>query len=195
MISANFFKNGVSLKLVIIALLSYYTLFFVAYVIPSPISKIITEHIPMNRVLDLQKDGFSTEEATSFFSVLGENGRSVYLRNLWSIDLIMPSLSAFSFSLLMYFITTRISFLHPRFRLLSIIPFVTAVFDYTENSIITIEVLRYPQISGIAIHIAEVCTRLKWIFISVTFYVSVLLILLLTTTMVFNYFKKGEKRV
>jgi hypothetical protein len=147
MASINIDKNGVSLKLVIIALLSYYTLFFVAYVIPSPISKVITEHIPMDRVLDLKKDGYSTEEATSFFSMLGENGRSAYIRNLWSIDLIMPFLSALSFSLLIYFITTRVTFLHPRFRLLSIIPFVTAVFDYTENAIISFEVLRYPQIS------------------------------------------------
>lgn len=113
----------------------------------------------------------------------------MYIRNLWTIDLIMPFLSALSFALLIYFITTRIQFLHSGFRLLSFIPFVTAILDYTENIMITFEVLRFPQISELSISIADICTRLKWNSISATFIILVMLILFLTGTKIFNYFK------
>lgn len=68
MTSALFFKKWVNLRLVISALLLYYVIAFTVYIFPSPISRIILENIPMDQVLDLQKDGFSTEEATAFFS-------------------------------------------------------------------------------------------------------------------------------
>jgi hypothetical protein len=145
----------------------------------------------MSQVLDLQKDGFSTDEAATFFSVLGEKGRSVYIRNLWTIDLIMPLLSAVAFSQLIYFITTHIRFIHSGFRVLSFIPFVTAILDYAENIMITFEVLRFPQHSNLLISIADICTRLKWNFISATHFISVLLILFLTGTKMLNYFNKN----
>lgn len=191
MMNAELVKKMVTGKRVLISLMIYYSFFVIMYLPFSPVSRMILKHIPVERVLDLQKTGYSEMEAEAFLHDLGELGRSAYIRNLWTVDLVFPFLAAISSIALILYCVYRIrgkSYL----SLLVLVPVSVAVLDYAENILITISTLTYPDSMSTIVRVASVCTRLKWIGISMGSLISVVLLLLLLFVIILRKIGAGK---
>jgi NAD dependent epimerase/dehydratase family enzyme len=102
-------------------------------------------------ILDM-RPGYSEVEAYGLFDVLGDSGRSAYLKLLWTIDLVLPML----FGL---FLSAAIQL--GAFRRLKWVPFAGAGLDYAENVAITVLLTGYPSHHPGVVRMASVLTLLK----------------------------------
>jgi hypothetical protein len=161
---------------VIVTLGLYYSFFVLFYLPVSPVSGVVLKNITIEQVPDLQKNGYSTEQVEKFINICGDKGRTDYLRNLWTLDLIFPLLSAVSTLLLMLYCLKRIG-LMKRLGLIVLVPVVVMMADYAENIFITIIMSNYPNRMEGLVFISSICTRIKWIGINVGFIVNVILVI------------------
>jgi len=102
-------------------------------------------------LLDM-RPGYTPDAAHHLFDVLGDTGRSAYLKLLWTVDLLLPAL----FGL---FLSSAIR--RGAFRAWHAIPFVAAACDYAENITITVLLLRYPMDEPALAQLASVFTVTK----------------------------------
>lgn len=179
-------------RLVIVMLLIYYGLFFTAYIIPSPVSKGILGVIKMEEVLDLKQTGYSHDETMEYMNKLEKKGRSVYLRNLWTVDFFIPLVSAVSFFMLIFYCVNRTFGKRQWLLLLSLIPFFTLFFDYSENFLLTLTIMGYPNVSVTHTSIASFCTRAKWLSINVVFIVSIVMVIVFIICSLYRKIRKVQ---
>lgn len=107
----------------------------------------------------------------------GESGRSFYILQRWTFDLIWPIVYfafIFSLSALLY---TSIGLSKMNRWILSF-SWISIGFDYLENSMVSIVMARYPSPTWIIADLAGTATSLKWVFLSLSFLVLFLLIVL-----------------
>lgn len=106
----------------------------------------------------------------------GPTGRAAYIRARFTFDLVFP---------LVYtaFLVTAISWLVKRANLawgrwgrLNLLPVAGMLFDFLENISAATVMSTYPQTTAVLDHLAGVFTLIKWVFISSSFVVLVLLI-------------------
>jgi hypothetical protein len=106
----------------------------------------------------------------------GPAGRSAYIRARFTFDLIFP---------LVYtaFLVTAISWLVKRSDLawgswgrLNLLPVAGMLFDFLENISAATVMSRYPQTTPLLDHLSGVFTLIKWVFISGSFVVLIVLI-------------------
>jgi len=102
-------------------------------------------------LLDM-RPGYTPDDAYHLFDVLGQSGRSAYLRLLWTIDLLLPAL----FGL---FLSSAIG--RGAFPATRSIPLLAAVCDYAENITVTTLLLRYPLHQPPLVQLASVFTVTK----------------------------------
>ena len=102
-------------------------------------------------LLDM-RPGYPQDAAYHLFDVLGQTGRSAYLKMLWTVDLLLPAL----FGL---FLASAIR--RGAFRAWHSIPLVAAACDYAENITITILLLRYPMHEPAVAQLASIFTVTK----------------------------------
>jgi hypothetical protein len=102
-------------------------------------------------LLDM-RPGYSPDAAYHLFEVLGQTGRAMYLRLLWTVDLLLPGL----FSLFLSSVIRR-----GAFHAWHVIPLIAAACDYAENITITILLLRYPMDEPAFAQLASVFTVTK----------------------------------
>jgi hypothetical protein len=102
-------------------------------------------------LLDM-RPGYTSGDAYHLFGVLGQTGRSAYLKLLWTVDLMLPAL----FGL---FLSAAIR--RGAFRTLHLVPLLGAACDYAENITITILLLRYPTQEPGLVQLASLFTVVK----------------------------------
>jgi hypothetical protein len=102
-------------------------------------------------ILDM-RPGYTPAAAYELFDALAQAGREAYLTLLWTVDLILPML----FGLFLSAVMRR-----GRFRAWSWLPLLGAAFDYAENLLITLLLLRYPERLETTVHIASTFTLIK----------------------------------
>ena len=92
------------------------------------------------------------------------SGRTLYLVNDWTMDLIYPLV----YSLLFAFLLTMVlrSAFPPGSPLqrMQLLPFMMMIFDYLENLSISLLLVQYPTQSFLLARIASIFTTLKWCF-------------------------------
>ena len=104
---------------------------------------------------------YTAYQVYRLFSSYGDEGRSLYLWHLLLFDFVYPVLFAFTFSVLLAYLSERLFHNVGRFRYLYLIPFAAILLDYLENAGILTMLLNYPtQMAGVVI-IANVITMLK----------------------------------
>lgn len=127
------------------------------------------------RILDLMPTGYDAEYVTTFFDLLGEEGRNAYLFNQLPLDLIFPLLSGISFCLITAWLLRQIKKLETNLFYLCYLPVIAGLFDYFENfSIITL-LVEYPDISENMVKLSSVFSIIKSSFTTV--YMIIIIIL------------------
>lgn len=169
MISKKMFKLAEKKTLIIIIVIF---LLFLAFVLP--------------RVSQYTKDnvGESSPDLSFFYSAddlyemaetYGIEGRRIYVMLRFTFDLVFPIL----FTLFLTALLARMLDAFPaesRIRNLIFIPIGGALFDYLENIGAAIVVGRFPAESDVIAHITPYFTLLKWLLISISFLLIVILI-------------------
>lgn len=153
--------------------------------------------LPMQSEQAASTSGDTGSPDTSFFynadslyemaEAYGEAGRSAYIRARFTFDIIWPLVYTL-------FLATTISWTFGRafmpgtvWRKLNLAPLLGALFDYLENISAALVMYRHPLQTPVVDSLAGVFTLLKWFFISGSF----VLLLLGIVMVVWNWIRKG----
>ena len=129
---------------------------------------------------------YTPQELYDIAEVYGPEGRNAYLYARWTFDLVYPLVYGF-------FLVTSISWLFGRvfpatspLQLANLVPVLAVLFDFLENTAVSIVMFRFPQPTEFFAWLAPLFTLLKWGFVSASF------ILLLVGLLGFfwNWFKR-----
>jgi len=118
-------------------------------------------------MLDLQLF-YTPQIVYSLFDRLGEAGRSEYLREIWTVDLILPALACAFLAAALF-----------RFggRKIWLLAFAGSLMDYLENISITVLLLNYPRPLNLMAFVASAFTAAKFFFLGTGFLLLILGIL------------------
>jgi NAD dependent epimerase/dehydratase family enzyme len=117
-----------------------------------PLSVPWMKHLAQGAPILDTRPGYSAAGAYALFDVLGDAGRSAYLKLLWTIDLVLPMLFGLFLS---------VAIQRGAFRRLKWIPLAGTGLDYAENIAITILLTEYPTHHPGLVRIASALTLLK----------------------------------
>lgn len=118
----------------------------------------------------------------------GKPGRDAYIKLRWTFDLVWPVLYTL-FLLLWTIKLSEYTSLKKASKYLFLIPVIGMILDFLENIGATIVMFRYPLKSGIIANITPIMTFLKWITLSV----SVLVIIILLAMIGVGKIKKSSR--
>lgn len=107
----------------------------------------------------------------------GESGRAFYIQQRWTFDLVWPLvyfLFIFSLSSLFY----KSIGLSKMNRWILSFSWIAILFDYIENTFVSLVMFNYPNPTPLIADFAGTFTSLKWIFLGISFIVLFLLIIL-----------------
>ncbi|MBN2615641.1 MAG: hypothetical protein JXR71_08095 [Bacteroidales bacterium] len=105
---------------------------------------------------------YSYNQLFRLFDQYGASGRALYLKLQW-IDMGYPVVySLLLGSLLAVFCKNS------RFAWMMLLPFLAAVFDLTENILLRIGVLSFPNLDSALVQVASMATFLKWVMLLLT---------------------------
>ena len=110
--------------------------------------------------------GYSFDTAKEFLSLLGEEGRQLYLGVQLPLDFVYPIAYCVFFSLLIVLLTKKTS-------VLLLFPVTLAAFDYAEN-ICSIVMLRSGELSRTTALVGSACTSLKTILMYAVFLIIII---------------------
>lgn len=164
----------VVLVLFVLTMIIYLIMIF--YSIPSVVS-----FAPELVLFDMSPTGYSHQSAVELLSVLGPEGRSIYLTKQLPLDFIYPGLFAITYSLLLAWLFLKSTSHQSKIFYLTMVPILAGVCDYSENVFIIIMINSFPDVSSIIVGIASLFTIMKSSFTSIFF--------LLFLWALFMYFK------
>lgn len=116
-------------------------------------------------ILDMKLMGYTVEEAYKTLEQLGEEGRAFALQYIAPLDMIFPMIYGIWFFMLL---TWRGSLVLPRMKhpwLIGLMGLLGTIFDYMENWNIHRLLTHYPEQLVNTARIANICTRLKGVFL------------------------------
>ena len=112
---------------------------------------------------------YSSQDLYRFAGAYGEEGRAAYVRARWTFDVLWPLVYTF-------FLVTAISWLsarafppQSRWQLSNLVPVLAMLFDFLENGGASLVMLRYPQLSPLAVGLAPVVSVAKWALVMGSF--------------------------
>lgn len=109
---------------------------------------------------DLQASGYSVESFTKDLSMLGEDGRAIYL-NFMLLDIFFPLIYGLTFAALIFLV------FHTKangWKWLFLVPLFTACADYLENIFLAISFIGFPESNAVIVALASFATQLKMLF-------------------------------
>jgi hypothetical protein len=112
---------------------------------------------------------YSASDLTQMAEVYGEAGRDAYLKARWTFDLAFPLVYTF-------FLVTATSYLLGKsfpdcslLRQLNLVPLAAMVFDFLENTAVSLVMWRYPVPCPPGLLLAPLFTPLKWLLVASSF--------------------------
>jgi hypothetical protein len=128
------------------------------------------------KIPDLMPTGYNTDHINTLFTILGTEGRNVYLYNQIPADMVYPLLFAICYSLLLAYLFKKLNILQGVFLNLCLLPVIAGVSDYIENFGIIAMLNSFPNISDWLVNLTNVFTIIK--SMNTTIYFVVLIITL-----------------
>lgn len=156
-----------SRRLIAVLLVLFLVLFLVVFPMVSAQLAIFSGGLQM---IDMETS-YTPEQVYQMIAAYGEQGRSLYLITTLTADILYPLDYSLLFALL---IVTTFLEAFPTGRMfrmvrnLSLIPFITAIFDLLENFGIVAMLALYPQQIPFLAQAASLFTTLKWAFLILT---------------------------
>ena len=122
---------------------------------------------------------YTSKELYRFAEAYGAKGRTAYIRARFTFDVIWPIVY-------LAFLTTAISWLlmkanlhNSKWQILNLIPLIGTAFDFLENGSAALIMARFPQTTRVLDEMTGIFTLLKWVFITGSFIVLFVCIILL----------------
>lgn len=153
------------------------------YTIPA-----VEEYSKGKKLFDLSPGGYSYEYARELLTVLGENGRDLYLYNQIPLDFLYPALFAISCSLLLSWLLLKLKETNSRLFFFCLIPVAAGVFDYIENFLIISMISGIQDISPGQVLMSSMVTVAKSALTTVFF-------IILTVAGIWYFAKKGKSNI
>jgi len=107
---------------------------------------------------------YTLSQLQNMFWHYGTKGREMYLQLQW-VDMVYPLVYSTLLASLLYLVFKR-----TRLEILVSVPFVAALFDYTENILLRISILSFPEMNEKVVSIAGTVTFLKWLLVFFAFF-------------------------
>lgn len=165
------------------------TLLFVFFIV-----KILPEQSNLSQVYGLKESidtswFYNGSELYRTVESYGSVGRTFYIQQRWTFDLIWPIVYfsfLFSLSALLY---QSIGLSYHNRWILSFSYF-AILFDYLENIMVTIVMARFPSTTFLIADFAGTMTSLKWIFLGLSFFVLAFLTIIKLIQIGLRYIRK-----
>ena len=162
------YSKGKTVLLLFLMTMTVYIL-MLSYSIPK-----VTSFSPEIPIFDLSPFGYSHEHANQLLSILGEEGRDVYLTTQLPLDFIYPGLFSITYSLLVIWLFGKSFSKNSRIYHLAWVPFFAGVFDYIENILIIEMICSFPETPATTVNVASFFTILKSV-LTMLFFVVLLI--------------------
>lgn len=127
------------------------------------------EQMAGSRPFDLRPAGYSFDAAKGFLNALGKEGRWIYLTRQIPLDTAYPALFALSIASALFALLGYLGFRSKWVNIACLIPFIAAIADYSENALIVVILLKWPDISPWVITIASAVTVFKSSLVTASF--------------------------
>lgn len=121
---------------------------------------------------------YTPEELYETAGAYGEAGRREYIRARFTFDLVYPLIYGSFLALTVSWFLDRATEAGNRWRLLNLVPVIGVVFDFLENIAASLVMGLYPTRISIAAGMASGFTPIKWVFVSASFLVLLVAIVL-----------------
>ncbi|MGY5852294.1 MAG: hypothetical protein RTU92_01865 [Candidatus Thorarchaeota archaeon] len=118
---------------------------------------------------------YTYDDVTELLTALGPTGRLYYLYQK-IVDSFFPIGYGIGLTLALGYLWKR-NELKTSWSFIILLPVIGAVFDYTENILITTQLVSFPVISEVIVNLAVIATILKWVFLYAAFALLFILIL------------------
>ena len=122
---------------------------------------------------------YTPEKLYEMAEAYGEQGRANYIRVRFTFDLIWPLIYTLFLSTSISFSFGRILRPESRWRWLNLAPLFGMIFDYLENITTALVMYRFPTSTDILAFLAPIMTVTKWIFVTGSFILLLVGILVL----------------
>ncbi|MFW5713478.1 MAG: hypothetical protein ACOCYU_02280 [Brevefilum sp.] len=121
---------------------------------------------------------YTADKLYQFAESYGPQGRQAYIRARWTFDLIWPLVYTAFLGTAISWLIKQTSQKESRLRFINLIPVLSMLLDFIENSGASIVMARYPQQTPVLAHLTGFFTALKWLSIGGSF-VALAFVLLL----------------
>jgi len=112
-------------------------------------------------IFDLSPSGYSFNYANELLTILGAEGRDLYLYTQLPLDFIYPGLFSVTYSLLLIWLFGKTFNVNSKIYYFALIPFFAGIFDYVENIFIIKMINSFPDLEVTTVKIASIFTVLK----------------------------------
>jgi hypothetical protein len=120
---------------------------------------------------------YSPDDLYQMAEAYGPEGRSTYIRARFTFDLIWPLVYMVFLVTSMGWFSGKLYDEASRVRMIPLLPLAGGLFDYLENIATSVVMVRYPDTTILAASLAPYLTLFKWVFISISFVMMLVLIL------------------
>ena len=132
---------------------------------------------------------YSAEKLYAIAEAYGEEGRAAFIRARLTFDLIWPLVFTFSLFTALSILSKEIFSPNSPWRMVNLIPFFGAGFDYLENISNVIVMARYPEKTEFLANFSGVATFLKWISVGSA---TILMIVFLLIAIWYYFTTRGK---
>ena len=165
--------------------------FFLIVILPDQGEK-AAQYIPENGSFDTAFY-YSPQSVSQKIAAYGDAGRRAYIRNRWTFDLVYPFVyGIFLFSSISFSIR-RLKWKILQKNIWAIIPLIAVLFDFMENSFVSILMYRYPVQMDSLTYGASIATQIKWLFAYASVALAIIFPLLLGITALIDYMIRRKR--
>jgi len=153
-----FAQNYSTGKIISIFFILTMTVYIAMLTYSIPAVSIFAPEIP---IFDLSPLGYSFNYANELLTILGPEGRNLYLYTQLPFDFIYPGLFSITYSLLLIWLFGKTFNVNSKIYYFALIPFLAGIFDYVENIFIIKMITSFPDLDVTTVKIASIFTILK----------------------------------
>ncbi|PKM94900.1 MAG: hypothetical protein CVU84_08220 [Firmicutes bacterium HGW-Firmicutes-1] len=166
-------KGLFCIRNVIISFFVFMAMYYLISFSPIGLAK-LTEITNGNSILDMEMGGYTVDQAYEILTALGEEGRGFEMKYIIPIDFPFPLAYGIFYFMLLSTLAKGIFSKMKKPWLIGLIGFGATIFDWLENAMIIQLLNNYPQQLQDVAKLANIFTRLKSTFITISMFLIVI---------------------
>ncbi len=120
---------------------------------------------------------YTGQQLQTMASTYGDEGRAAYIHARFTFDLAFPFVYGLFFLLANSYLLGKTTRSGSGWRLLNLLPCLAVLFDLAENISVSAVMASFPSFNPVVVTLAQIFTPLKWLFVSSSMALSVVLCL------------------